>query len=94
MTELTRLPHASQINDTAWRCEGCRMPPEQTIEMAFAFQPIVDTRRGAPYAYEALVRGPNGEPANTLLSQVDGANRYHFDHGAEPSRLRRQRRWG
>lgn len=26
-----------------------------------------------------MVRGPNGEPANTVLSQVDDANRYHFD---------------
>ncbi|SEJ84540.1 EAL domain, c-di-GMP-specific phosphodiesterase class I (or its enzymatically inactive variant) [Achromobacter sp. NFACC18-2] len=47
--------------------------------MAFAFQPIVDLTTGQPYAYEALVRGPDGQPAASVLSQVDDANRYQFD---------------
>ncbi len=47
--------------------------------MTFAFQPIVDLKSGDAYAYEALVRGPQGEPAASVLSQVDDANRYHFD---------------
>jgi len=44
-----------------------------------AFQPIVDIVSGAPFAYEALVRGPNGEGAASVLSQVSDANRYTFD---------------
>ncbi len=44
-----------------------------------AFQPIVDVVTGLPYAYEALVRGPAGEGADTVLSQVTAANRYAFD---------------
>ena len=47
--------------------------------MAFAFQPIVDLRTGDAYAHEALVRGPNGEPAASVLTQVDEASRYRFD---------------
>ena len=31
------------------------------------------------YAHEALVRGPAGEPAPTVLSRIDEKNRYRFD---------------
>lgn len=44
-----------------------------------AFQPIMDCDRGLPFAYEALVRGSNGEGAAEVLSQVTPENRYAFD---------------
>ena len=44
-----------------------------------AFQPIVDAETGAIYAYEALVRGPGGEGADSILSLLDAKNRYAFD---------------
>ena len=44
-----------------------------------AFQPIVDVSTGRAYAYEALVRGPQGESAYSVLSQVTETNRYAFD---------------
>lgn len=44
-----------------------------------AFQPIVDLHTRQPFAYEALVRGPNGEGALSVLSQINDANRYRFD---------------
>ncbi|WP_156681561.1 EAL domain-containing protein [Sphingomonas profundi] len=44
-----------------------------------AFQPIMDVAEGVPFAYEALVRGPDGEGAWSVLSQVTEANRYTFD---------------
>lgn len=44
-----------------------------------AFQPIMDLELGRPFAYEALVRGTQGEPAGTVLSWVDDSNRYRFD---------------
>lgn len=49
--------------------------------MAFsmAFQPIVNVKTGHVYAYEALVRGPGGESAYSVLSQVTEENRYAFD---------------
>lgn len=44
-----------------------------------AFQPIVDTVTGLPFAYEALVRGGNGEGAAEVLARVTPDNRYAFD---------------
>ncbi len=44
-----------------------------------AFQPIVDVRSRAIFAFEALVRGPGDEPAADILGQVTEANRYSFD---------------
>jgi EAL domain-containing protein (putative c-di-GMP-specific phosphodiesterase class I) len=44
-----------------------------------AFQPIVDLRTGRPWAYEALVRGAEGESAGSVLAQVTAENRYAFD---------------
>ncbi|GMM93055.1 EAL domain-containing protein [Qipengyuania sp. MTN3-11] len=44
-----------------------------------AFQPIVDCETGVPFAYEALVRGGNGEGAGEVLARVTPENRYAFD---------------
>lgn len=60
------------------RCDGCRKPADQ-FDLAMAFQPIIDIETGLPWAYEALVRGPNGEGAATVLAAVTEANRYAFD---------------
>jgi len=44
-----------------------------------AFQPIVDVETGRPFAFEALVRGSNGEGAGEVLARVTPENRYAFD---------------
>ena len=44
-----------------------------------AFQPIVDVTTGRAWAYEALVRGSNGEGAGEVLAAVTPENRYAFD---------------
>lgn len=44
-----------------------------------AFQPIVDIAIARPFACEALVRGPNGESAASVLDRVTDANRYALD---------------
>jgi EAL domain-containing protein (putative c-di-GMP-specific phosphodiesterase class I) len=44
-----------------------------------AFQPIIDIKARSIYGYEALVRGPEGQPAPSVLSQVTADNRYAFD---------------
>jgi len=62
-----------------FKCEACRDGSVQPLSISMAFQPIVDVEEEAVYAYEALVRGPNGESAGSVLSQVTDANRYAFD---------------
>lgn len=44
-----------------------------------AFQPIVDVEEERVVAYEALVRGSNGEGAGEVLARVNDENRYAFD---------------
>ena len=59
-------------------CEGCRAEGTQ-FDLAMAFQPIVDVETGQAWAYEALVRGSNGEGAAQVLDAVTASNRYAFD---------------
>ena len=61
------------------KCEACRDGAAQPLPISMAFQPIVDVDEARVYAYEALVRGVNGESAASVLSQVTEANRYAFD---------------
>ena len=61
------------------RCQGCRDGAGFALPFSMAFQPIVDITSGVTFAHEALVRGPNGEGAYTILSAVDETNRYTFD---------------
>jgi len=44
-----------------------------------AFQPIVNVSQRQVFAYEALVRGSQGEGAGHVLSQVNSQNMYTFD---------------
>lgn len=59
-------------------CQGCRSEGA-AFDLAMAFQPIVDCETGRPFAFEALVRGSNGEGASEVLSKVTAENRYAFD---------------
>lgn len=59
-------------------CQGCRSEGER-FEIAMAFQPIVDADTERPFAFEALVRGRNGEDAGEVLARVTPENRYAFD---------------
>ncbi len=61
------------------RCGKCTESPGPTFDIAFAYQPIVDLATRSIYAHEALVRGPQGQSAQSVLSQVTDANRYWFD---------------
>ena len=60
-------------------CATCRDLSALGFDFSMAFQPIVDLHTRQPYAYEALVRGPNGEGALSVLSQINDTNRYRFD---------------
>lgn len=60
-------------------CAGCRDGQAFQNPFSMAFQPIVDVERRQVFAHEALVRGPRGEGAGSVLSAVDEGNRYAFD---------------
>lgn len=64
---------------TASPCGGCGNGERLGFSFDFAYQPIVDLARGGVYAHEALVRGPAGEGALSVLGQVTEDNRYRFD---------------
>ena len=68
-----------QIPVLADGCGVCQEP--LGFEFTFAFQPIVNVATRTVYAYEALVRGPNGEGAAQILAKVTERNRYRFDQG-------------
>ncbi|MFD1914489.1 EAL domain-containing protein [Halodurantibacterium flavum] len=60
-------------------CEGCRNGKVLDLDISMAFQPILSLGSGNIFAYEALVRGPMGESAASVLAQVTNTNRYAFD---------------
>ena len=49
------------------------------VPITMAFQPIVHVDTEQVFAYEALVRGQDGQGAAEILSQVSADNRYAFD---------------
>jgi EAL domain-containing protein (putative c-di-GMP-specific phosphodiesterase class I) len=66
----------------AVKCAGCADGTELPFEFKMAFQPIVDVTEHRVWGYEALVRGPNGESAHSVLSQLTEQQLYRFDQAA------------
>ena len=60
-------------------CAACRSGEPLSFQFTMAFQPIIDLTTSQVWAYEALVRGPEGQSAFSVLSQVNDDNRYRFD---------------
>jgi EAL domain-containing protein (putative c-di-GMP-specific phosphodiesterase class I) len=59
-------------------CGEC-LEKELDFDFTMAFQPIVNTTTQEIFAYEALARGVNNEPAGEVFKRVNDANRYRFD---------------
>jgi EAL domain-containing protein (putative c-di-GMP-specific phosphodiesterase class I) len=61
--------------------EGCggKCADRSEFDLTMAFQPLIDIAARRIYGYEALVRGPNGESAASVLVQVNDDNLYAFD---------------
>ncbi|WP_397459134.1 EAL domain-containing protein [Pseudomonas asplenii] len=72
-------PALPTANFKSLGCAECRNLEGLGFEFTMAFQPIFNVRTGAPYAYEALVRGLGGESAASILGLVNDTNRYRFD---------------
>ena len=60
-------------------CAKCRPPADGEIAIDVAFQPIFDVGTQKVRAYEALVRGPNGESAGSVLQSVTEQDLHRFD---------------
>lgn len=56
--------------------------------LRMAFQPIVNLDDGSVFAWEALVRGPEGQGANWVLDQVGDGMRYAFDQACRVTAMR------
>lgn len=81
------LPLASDAPAPPRACAGCS-GPGLDFPFTMAFQPIVDLAAGRVYAQEALVRGPAGESAASVLARVTDANRYRFDQECRATAIR------
>jgi EAL domain-containing protein (putative c-di-GMP-specific phosphodiesterase class I) len=64
-------------NKNSW--EQLASQVEGGFDFSFAFQPIVNAQTREVVSFEALVRGPNGEPSQEIFSKLDDCNRYCFD---------------
>lgn len=69
-------------------CGRCRNKRELGFQFAFAYQPIVDLNARSIWAHEALVRGPRGEGAWSVLSLVNEDNLYEFDQACRIEAIR------
>lgn len=67
------------LEGSAADCEACGKAERVGFQFDFAYQPIVDLQTAQVFAHEALVRGPAGEGAASVLAQVNEHNRYRFD---------------
>lgn len=69
-------------------CDGCGQGRRAIPDFTFSFQPIVNVVTRRIFAYEALVRGLNGEGAEWVLAQVDSDNLYAFDQACRTHAVR------
>ena len=72
------VPLVAEPTPATRACAACRDGTE-IFPFTMAFQPIVDVRDNRIDAYEALVRGPDGQGAGHVLAQVTPENTYAFD---------------
>ena len=70
------------------KCMQCKNSAGLLFAFDHAFQPIVDVSMHSIFGYEALVRGPEGQGALSVLSQIDDGNRYAFDQACRVSAIR------
>jgi len=62
--------------------------PQIDFDFSFAFQPIVNAAKGEVVSYEALVRGPKGEPAMDVLTRLNQENLYGFDRACRTKAIK------
>lgn len=81
-------PPVSEEKNFPLSCQACRDGAGLPFTLKMAFQPILDLRNKTIFAYEALVRGPNGEGAGWVLKQITPQLLYRFDQVARVTAIR------
>ncbi len=71
--------HTPEKSSLKPSCKLCKEEEPLGFDFTIAFQPIVHVGERRVVAYEALVRGRQGESAESILKQVTDANIYRFD---------------
>jgi len=66
-------------NQRQFGCVNCASGVVLGFDFTMAFQPIVNASTRTIFAYEALVRGVNNEPAGQVFTHVNDKNMYQFD---------------
>lgn len=69
-------------------CKNCQNGSDVDLEITMAFQPIVDVSTRTAFAYEALVRGIEGQGAFEVLSGLTVDSRYAFDQLCRTTAIR------
>ncbi len=72
---IKRAPIARTNQNAPYAYTGHSVEP--CLDYDFAFQPIINMQNKSIYGHEALVRGVNGSPAETVLNQVK--QKHQFD---------------
>ena len=79
MTNMQPSGFIPLLDGAGSACGSCSVAQATSFEFSYAYQPIVDVVERRIWGHEALVRGPAGESAYSVLSQVNDENRYRFD---------------
>ncbi len=69
-------------------CIECASGAGLGFDFTMAFQPIVNITNQTIFAYEALVRGLNQEPASQIFDQINDTNRYRFDQSCRTKAIK------
>lgn len=91
MATLSDIPARSE---KAAGCIQCQQAAPLNFDILFAYQPIIELSKRSIFGHEALVRGPNGESAFSVLSQVNDENRYVFDQACRVGAIKGAARLG
>ncbi|GAA0564888.1 EAL domain-containing protein [Rheinheimera aquimaris] len=75
-------------------CSDCLSGQSLGFQIRMAFQPIIDWLDKSIYAYEALVRGPQGEGAGWVFQHINEGNKYYFDQACRVKAIQTAARLG
>ncbi|MEE2003179.1 EAL domain-containing protein [Alkalimonas sp. MEB108] len=75
-------------------CSDCLSGQDLGFDIKMAFQPIIDWQQQSIFAYEALVRGPEGQGAGWVFERITKDNRYYFDQACRVKAIETAARLG